>query len=165
MRAIVACGANTATGEARAYASDDGCQLLFADGANWAGTVVGDENVSFTNRTDGTRPATVAFGGVRFAGGLPVRVWRAGAARTNDFIRMSGALSGTGGFAPVTMDGEPVFGDSYTIGSMPLAAGVAPDVAAYAGKDWKLTAIPAGDGETALLRIRYAPKGTALFIR
>ena len=105
MRAIVACGSNTATGEVWACASADGCQLLFADGANWAGTVVGDENVAFTNRTSGAAPASVEFGAIRFAGKMPVRVWRAGANPASDYLRINGALSGTGGFAPVTMDG------------------------------------------------------------
>lgn len=85
--------------------------------------------------------------------------------RTNDFIRISGALSGTGGIAPVTMDGKPAFGDSYVIGSLPLAGGEVPDVSAYAGKDWQLFAVPSGDGATALLRVRYAPKGVAMYIR
>ena len=165
MRAIVACGANTATGEARAYPSADGCQLLFADGANWAGTVVGDENVAFTNRTSGAAPASVAFGAIRFAGNLPVRVWRTGANPASDYLRINGALSGTGGFVPVTMDGAPEPGDTYTIGEIPLVGGSAPDVSAYSVRGWKLSAVPSGNGETALLRIRCAPDGTQLFFR
>ncbi len=165
MRAIVACGANTATGEARAYPSADGCQLLFADGANWAGTVVGDENVAFTNRTSGAAPASVTFGAIRFAGNLPVRVWRTGANPASDYLRINGALSGTGGFAPMTMDGAPEPGDTYTIGEIPLVGGSAPNVSAYSVRGWKLSAVPSGNGETALLRIRCAPDGTQLFFR
>ena len=163
--AIVMASNNTATGEAKVLPATKRTTLWFSDGSSWAGTVVADGNVAITNRLDAPSPATVNFGSVRFAGTLPVRVWRDGAERTNDFIRVSGSLSGTGGFAPVTMDGVPNFGDSYIIGSVPLAGDATPDVAAYAGKDWKLTAIPAGDGETALLRIKYAPKGTIMLFR
>ena len=165
MQAIVACGSNTATGEAWACPSADGCQLVFDDGSNWAGTLVATEDIAFTNRTSGASPATAEFGAVRFAGRLRPRVWRAGAEPASDYLRIKGSLSGTGGILPIAMDGEPVFGDTYTIGEIPLVNGEAPDVSAYATREWKLTAVPSGDGETALLNVRYAPPGTRMIIR
>ena len=68
-------------------------------------------------------------------------------------------------FAPVTMDGAPEPGDTYTIGEIPLVGGSAPNVSAYSVRGWKLSAVPSGNGETALLRIRCAPDGTQLFFR
>ena len=163
MRAIVACGSNTATGEAWACPSADGCQLLFADGANWAGTLVGGENIAFTNLTAGASPATVTVGAIRFDGNLSPRVWRTGG--TNDYLRITGALSGNGGFAPVTMDGEPEAGDTYVIGEIPLAGGEAPDVSTYSTRRWKLFSVPSGNGETALLMSRYAPLSMTVSFR
>ena len=163
MQAIVACGSNTATGEAWACPSADGCQLLFADGANWAGTLVGSENISFTNLAAGASPATVNVGAIRFAGKLSPRVWRTGG--TNDYLRIAGSLSGSGGFAPVTVDGEPEPGDTYVIGEIPLVGGDVPDVSNHSTRRWQLSAVSSGNGDTALLQARYMPPGALLILR
>ena len=91
-------GANTATGTASAGA---GARLLFADGANWAGTVISSNNVGFAGAT----AATVSLGGLSVAeGSLPVRVFASNGDITCDRVDVgSGGLdfaSGTG----VTLD-------------------------------------------------------------
>ena len=62
--------------------------LRFADGANWAGTVVADGNVSLA----GEKAVTVSFGGVEFAGNLSVRLFvAADGTVTTDKINITGA--------------------------------------------------------------------------
>jgi hypothetical protein len=86
-------GANTATGTASA---STGARLLFADGANWAGTVISSNNVGFA----GTSAATVSMGGLSVIdGSLPIRVFASDGAISCDRVDVgSGGLS----FAPGT---------------------------------------------------------------
>ena len=81
-------GANTATGTASAGA---GARLLFADGANWAGTVVSSNNVGFA----GASAATVSLDGLSVAeGSLPVRVFASNGDITCDRVDVgSGGLT------------------------------------------------------------------------
>ena len=67
--AMLTSGGNTATGTASA---DKSSRLLFADGANWAGTVVSKGNVGF----GGDSPATVSMNALQVdEGTLPIRVF------------------------------------------------------------------------------------------
>jgi len=167
MRAIVACTNNTATGEAKACAGADETKLVFADGANWAGTVAGSANIAFTNRTDGAAPAKVRFGALRFEGDMPVRVWKRGANTTNDFIALSLPFApGTGGFAPVLMEGGPVEpGDTFTIGTYPASALPLASGRAFAARNWLLVPKATDDPAVALLTIRYSPLGMKVILR
>ena len=63
-------GMNTATGT---LAGDENSLICFADGANWAGTVVANGNVALTN---GAEAASVTFGALRLESGtFPIRLW------------------------------------------------------------------------------------------
>ena len=73
-------GANTCTGVAKVVPPivSEGeaaaeTALVFADGANWAGTVVANGYVSLTNLSEA---AAVTFGKVKLTAALPLRVWR-----------------------------------------------------------------------------------------
>ena len=70
-------GANTATGSIKVakIVGDAETTLYFADGANWAGTVVAG-NVALTNLTEGATAASVDFAKMDLAADFPVRVWR-----------------------------------------------------------------------------------------
>jgi hypothetical protein len=74
---VVRSGANTATGSASVTAVDGtgATTLYFANGANWAGTVVAG-NVALTNLTEGATAASVDFAKMDLAADFPVRVWR-----------------------------------------------------------------------------------------
>ncbi len=97
-------GSNTCSGELRAT---DGSTLLLADGCNWAGVLVANGNVAFTNQADAAAaPARIGLGGVRFEADLPIRLWEDGSSDAIDFgaagFTGEGALSLelVGGFRP-----------------------------------------------------------------
>jgi hypothetical protein len=102
-------GANTATGSIKVakVAGDAETALFFANGANWAGTVVAGD-VSLTNLTDGATAATANFGALELAGDFPVRVWRdpQGGILTNDFVNV-GTYANNGGVIHAVLQGEP----------------------------------------------------------
>ena len=63
-------GSNTASGT---LSGDENSLISFADGANWAGTVVANGNVVLTN---GSAAARVTFGALRLESGtFPIRLW------------------------------------------------------------------------------------------
>ncbi len=117
---IVTCGSNTATGSARVVApgeSDGETRLYFADGANWAGTVVA-ENVVLTNLTDGAAAATVAFGALDLAADFPVRVWKTGGVLTaNDRLNVD-SYTGEAKITFVAMDEALKPGDRFVLGKI-----------------------------------------------
>lgn len=100
-------GDNSCTGTV-SVASPEGfdAKLLFADGANWAGTVVAG-NISLTNLTDGVAAAAVSFGALDLAAGesFPLRVWAHSGPQTNDVINVGRYVNGGGELAPLPMDG------------------------------------------------------------
>ena len=117
MTVLVTNGANTATGSAQVMPTATGAQakLLFADGANWAGTVVADANVGLTNLVDGAAAATANFGAI--SGTMPIRVWKTGGAITaNDKVNLTSAA---GGFEMVAMDEKLQAGDVVELGLYP----------------------------------------------
>ena len=116
MTVFVTSGANTATGAARACETVTGpANLVFADGANWAGTVVANAGLSLTNLTDGAAAATVSFGSV--SGAMPIRVWKTGGViEANDKVNVSGTAAA---FEFVAMDEKLAAGDVVELGLYP----------------------------------------------
>ena len=117
MTVLVTNGANTATGSAQVMPTETGApaKLLFADGANWAGTVVADANVGLTNLVDGTAAATANFGAI--SGTMPIRVWKTGGVITaNDKVNLTSSASG---FELVAMDEKLQAGDVVELGLYP----------------------------------------------
>ncbi|MBR1921347.1 MAG: hypothetical protein IJ829_05015 [Kiritimatiellae bacterium] len=111
---IVQSGANTATGTAGVTAVDGkgATTLFFADGANWAGTVVAG-NVALTNLTDGAAAARAAFGTLDLAVDFPLRVWKSGGAvTTNDSLKVD-RFTGSGRIAVEVVGEELSTGDSF----------------------------------------------------
>ncbi len=90
-------GANTATGAIKVakVAGDAETALYFADGANWAGTVVADGNVAITNLADAASPVTCSFGTLNLAADFPIRVWKSEGVVTNDTLNV-GTYTGSG---------------------------------------------------------------------
>ena len=118
MTVLVTNGANTATGSAQVMPTETGApaKLLFADGANWAGTVVADANVGLTNLVDGAAAATANFGAI--SGTMPIRVWKTGGVITaNDKVNLTSAAGG--GFEMVAMGEELRAGDVVELGLYP----------------------------------------------
>lgn len=116
-------GANTATGLALA-AAEEGTMLRFANGANWAGTVVANGHVALTNLTDGA--ATVTFGNLRLESGeFPLRLFRdKGGALTSDAVNLTGAIvkgEGDTGFIRLT-GAEFTRDDRLSLGTAPAGA-------------------------------------------
>ncbi|MDD2404780.1 MAG: hypothetical protein PHI56_09590, partial [Victivallaceae bacterium] len=162
MRAIVKLGTNTATGEAKAVPCEQNCQLVFADGSNWAGTLIADENVAFTNLTDAAAPASATFGTLKLTGKLPIRVWKNGQTTACDSFTVTGAVVNVAGGAitPVPQDDyEPQFNDSFALGLIPAAAEL-PAVKS----DWELTEGAVVNGFRPLT-LNYSPKGMTLLLR
>ena len=120
MTLVVTNGANEATGLAQVLATDTGApaNLVFADGANWAGTVVANAGLSLTNLTDGAAAATVSFGAVR--GVMPIRVWKTGGViAANDRVNLATA---GGAFDFIAMDEALAVGDAVELGLYPANA-------------------------------------------
>ncbi len=106
---IVRNGSNTATGTASVTEPASGMgdtTLFFANGANWAGTVVAGD-VSLTNLTDGATAATVDFGALDLAAGktFPVRVWTHSGPVANDTVNVGQYVNNGGELVPVLVDG------------------------------------------------------------
>ena len=115
-------GSNTATGTASVTEPASGkgtTTLFFANGANWAGTVVAGD-VALTNLTDGAAAATVDFGALDLAGDFPVRVWKANGVITSDTIHVGDYVNHGGKLVPQLMTDGASFapGDKITVGSI-----------------------------------------------
>ena len=115
-------GANTATGTIRVAKADGDAEtaLFFADGANWAGTVVAG-NVSLTNLNGSACAASVDFGRLDLSADFPVRVWRgADGTLVNDTLNVGAYLNNGGRIAPVMMtEGDSfAFGDKIVLGKV-----------------------------------------------
>ena len=120
---IVKSGSNTATGTASvtAPAANEGATTLyFANGANWAGTVVAG-NVALTNLVDGAAASTNTFGAVDLAAGstFPVRVWKTGGAIVaHDGLDVTSYLKNGGKIEFVAMDEPLALGDRFVLGTI-----------------------------------------------
>ena len=158
-------GSNTATGRLSVAPSDDPTTFFFNDGANWAGTVQGDEHVAFTNLTDSAAPATVSFGALELTGAMPIRFWRdANGTITNDMINVSAiSRSANGCIKPVRMSGEPQPGEMIRIGEYPSSAGVlARD---FGARKWRPVVVATEDPAVSTLYLRYEPIGITISIK
>ena len=162
LNAIVKRADNTATGRAYVCADTPGSRLTFADGSNWAGTLVADENIAFTNLVDNSAPASVALGALELAGSLPIRVWGDAESLTNDFLSVeNGVVSvGKGRVAPLCMNGfRPQFGDSFAFARVPADA---EPVAVSRG--WKIVETMNEDGYKTL-SARWEPNGLVILVK
>lgn len=118
-------GNNTATGT---LAGDENSLICFADGANWAGTVVANGNVALTN---GAEAASVTFGALRLESGtFPIRLWHdAENGYTVDHLNITGSgIDCAGGRFELVPQGD------YTL---PRGTSV------YLGR-WAKAAVPSG---------------------
>jgi len=154
-------GANTATGSIKVDKVDGDAEtaLFFADGANWAGTVVAG-NVSLTNTTDGTAAATATFGALDLASEFNIRVWKEnGNIVTNDMVNVGRYENNGGKLVPTMMTDDVDFtiGEMITIGKIAKAS---PNPALKVGWSAKRFAID-GDNENEIL---VAKKGVGLQI-
>ena len=150
-------GANTATGSIKVdkVEGDAETALFFADGANWAGTVVAG-NVALTNLTDGA--ATATFGTLDLAADFNIRVWiENGVVVTNDMVNV-GEYQSHGGrlsIEPMTEGLEFAAGDKIVVGKIAKAS---PNPAVKAGWCVKRLAIDGDDANEILV----AKKGIGL---
>ncbi len=114
-------GANTCTGVARVeppvVAEDQTAAetaLIFANGANWAGTVVANGYLSLTNPDDETAAAAVTFGKVKLTTALPLRVRRTDAGIVSDTVTLTDGFVVEEGDAGVV---ELVPQDDFVLGA------------------------------------------------
>ena len=161
---IVKNGANTTTGTASvvppASASIGDTTLWFANGANWAGSVVAG-NVALTNLTGSA--ATASFGTLDLAEDFPIRVWldNNGAVATNDMINVGEYVANGGKLLPTLVGGGDFPGGAkLTLGLIgkgnSLPAGTLP------GK-WIASTADAGDGSHDILSIKFGA-GTQIIL-
>ena len=152
-------GANTATGSIKVdkVEGDAETALYFADGANWAGTVVAG-NVLLTNLTDGVDAATATFGTLDLAADFNVRVWAEnGVVVTNDMVNV-GQYRSSGGRLSIELMSEGlefVAGDKIVVGTIAKSS---PNPAVRVGWCVKRLAID-GDDENEILVMK---KGVGL---
>ena len=122
MTVTITNGANTASGKAFAAKTESGAKaaLVFADGANWAGEVVADGNVSLTNLVDAGAAASVSFGAIRLDEDFPIRVWKNGGVVTaNDKVNLAAVPAGARSFSLQAMGEALAVGDKIEIGLYP----------------------------------------------
>ncbi|MBR1609578.1 MAG: hypothetical protein IJ678_08200 [Kiritimatiellae bacterium] len=163
-------GSNTATGS---ISADENSTVYFADGANWAGTVVANGNVkpiknfaSVTNLADGTiaaAPASVSFGGVQVGeGGFRFRVWQNG---ETDVVNVgAGGWSGTGKVVLEPQDfANFTGGEIYDLGALPSANAALP-TPANRSVVFSVATVGEEGAETYVLRAKVA-KGTMIILR
>lgn len=142
---IVTCGANTATGMAGVVppaAGKGATTLYFANGANWAGTVVADGNVAMTNLVDAAAAVTNTFGTLRLNADFPIRVWKSGDTIVNDALNVDAYVNNGGKLVLVGDALAP--GDTLILGTL-ADANALPDVKG----NWKMSVV---DGK---LQLKY----------
>jgi hypothetical protein len=137
-------GANTATGTIKVakVEGDAETKLYFANGANWAGTVVADGNVALTNLVDAAAAVTNTFGTLRLDADFPIRVWKSGDTIVNDALNV-GAYVNYGGKLVLVGDALAP-GDTLILGTL-ADANALPDVKG----NWKMSVV---DGK---LQLKY----------
>ena len=152
MEVTIVNGNNSATGNATA---SENAKLLFADGANWAGTVVSG-NVALTNLSEEaeTPAASVKFAKLDLAADFPVRVWRnEDGTLVSDTLNVGEYLdSGVKGgkIALVAMfDGEFAPRESFVLGTIPKGAQLPP-----VGRGWTAKSVEIeGDDENVMVKL------------
>ena len=114
MAITVTSAANTCSGAISCNGEND-CRLLFADGANWAGTVVAG-SVALTNTTEDAASA-VSFNAVNLAGDFPIRVWKDGSTIVaNDTLNVGSYVNNGGKLVPT--GAEFSLGDQIVVGKI-----------------------------------------------
>ena len=157
---------NKATGTIAA-APGTRSKLLFKDDANWVGTVVANGCVGLVNTDSATgneKAAVVKFKNILMDGEFPIRIWNTDAYRTNDFIEISGTITGSeGGFCGMPMDGRsPKAGDVYRIATYPASAALP----ASTVPRWRIASVPhESDVSKVVLTMTYQPNGTTIILR
>ena len=162
MTVTVTNGANTATGQAYVAQTESGAPaaLVFADGANWAGEVVANGNVSLTNLVDVGAAANVSFAVLKMDGDFPIRVWKTGGAvLSSDKVNLSSAIAGDGTFSFVEMDEPLSEGDTFEIGLYPSNAALPKDV-----KPFSYSAKPSDVEGYVRLFVTYRKTGLILTV-
>ena len=149
-------GLNTCSGNLSVSSPENyDAKFFFADGANWAGTVVAG-NVALTNLTDGA--ATATFGTLDLAADFNIRVWTEnGVVVTNDMVNVGEYRSNGGRLSiePMTEGLEFAAGEKIVVGKIAKAS---PNPAVKAG--WCVKRLPIdGDDANELL---VAKKGIGL---
>ena len=135
---------------------ESNCSILFADGANWTGTVVAG-GVALTNTVDNSA-ASVDFGKLNLAADFPVRVWRnEDGTLVNDQLNVGEYANNGGRLVPQMIDGEFAARDRIMVGRIANTSEL-PSVA----RGWtvKLTPI-ANDNDNSILTLR---KGSGMQI-
>ena len=156
-------GANTATGSIRVdkVEGDAETALYFANGANWAGTVVAG-NVILTNLTDAAEAVTVSFGTLDLASDFEFRVWKTGGAVTACDTLNVGSYTGNGGvLLPVLQDGaEFAPRDRIVVGKI-AKSGTLPNLPAH----WSAKREPIdGDDDNDMLVLTFS-RGLQVILR
>ena len=161
---IVQSGANTATGTASVTAPAEGLgatTLYFANGANWAGSVIADGNVVLTNLTDGASSTSVTFGSLDLTENFPIRVWNNAGTLANDKINVDAYVANGGKLTPVLVNGDvwPTR-TSFEVGKIAKGAELPP-----LAKNWVASVKSIdNDDDYDMLCLRYF-KGTQILLR
>ena len=127
MNLVVRNGENTCTGRISADPSVNAF-VHFADGANWAGTVVANGHVRMgdpileVDQGHAAAPATATFHALELTGDFPLRVWKNGDEIVNDRINVATAANGNGRFVLESVEGTVENGDKVVLGRYPANA-------------------------------------------
>lgn len=145
---------------------ENNCSLLFADGANWAGTVVSG-NVALTNLSEEAElpAASVNFAKLDLAADFPVRVWRnEDGSLVSDTLNVGEYLdSGLKGgkIALVAMfDGEFAPRESFVLGTISKDAQLPP-----VGRGWTAKIVEIEDDDKNVMVKLERNSGFAIIIR
>lgn len=125
MQPVIVKGSNTCSGTIGVAQCDEGVSavLHFANGANWAGTVVANGRISLVDTVKSkdlthSSPVSVSFGALDLRAPMPLRVWREGEDLASDKLNVGMYINGGGRIVPVMATGGESFGggDSFVAG-------------------------------------------------
>ena len=157
-------GDNTCTGTLTTYSPGNfNAKSLFANGANWAGTVVANGAVALTNLTDAASPVAVSFGGVDLQDDLTIRVWPNSDNCDKVNVGATGWLNNGGQLVLAPQGGDPVGNETWTIGTVPADYSGALPVIRRKSFQPSLEAIP-GDADHKAIVV-HVNAGTVILLR
>ena len=130
LKMVFSNGSNTCTGTLAAHDCEGTATaaIWFADGANWAGTVVANGNVRLVDSIGASEwygsasyedaNVTVTFGAVDLQSDFPVRVWNDGGVLANDTLNVGVYVNNGGRLVPTMMTEGAEFanGDRFVVG-------------------------------------------------